>query len=153
MLKNELDGGRPVLYSAADLNSTGGHNFILDGYENLSGTILFHFNWGWDGQYKDAYYTLDKLNPSTCNFQTWLAIVGLTPAVITGPDNVCNGQTTSFSINPLPNVSYSWSVVPTGFSITSNQNSVAIKAPLSGSGNFTISAKIIDNNISPWCSE
>ena len=58
MLRGELDAARPVLYSGYDDNS-GGHAFVLDGYDTLG---MFHVNWGWGGYY-DAYYTIDSLSP------------------------------------------------------------------------------------------
>ena len=57
ILINELEQGRPVLYSAA-LDSKSGHSFIVDGYD---GDDLFHINWGWTGM-DDGYYSLSVLN-------------------------------------------------------------------------------------------
>ena len=58
MLKTELDSSRPVLYSGHD--TSGGHAFVLDGYNNSS---QFHVNWGWGG-YCDGYYAIGSLNPA-----------------------------------------------------------------------------------------
>ena len=55
-IKNHIDWGYPVLYMGT---GSGGHIFICDGY-NSSG--LFHFNWGWDGDY-DGFFSLDNLTP------------------------------------------------------------------------------------------
>ena len=57
ILQNELDNSRPVIYSGRD--STGGHSFVCDGYNNSG---LFHFNWGWKGRY-DGYFAIGSLNP------------------------------------------------------------------------------------------
>lgn len=57
LLKTELDAGRPVLY--AGFGSGGGHCFNCDGYD---ANDLFHFNWGWSGQF-DGYFDVDALNP------------------------------------------------------------------------------------------
>ena len=54
----ELNSSRPVIYDGAD--TSGGHCFICDGYNNNN---QFHFNWGWNG-YCDGYYTLSNLAPS-----------------------------------------------------------------------------------------
>lgn len=59
LLRNELDNSRPVLYSGRD--NSGGHAFVLDGYNNNG---QFHVNWGWGG-YCDGYYTMGTLNPSS----------------------------------------------------------------------------------------
>lgn len=57
MLTNELNAGRPVMFSGTD--GEGGHAFVLDGYDSLG---FYHVNWGWGG-YCDGYYTFDSLSP------------------------------------------------------------------------------------------
>ena len=57
LLTSELDVSRPMVISGHD--NSGGHAFVLDGYDTLG---FFHVNWGWGG-YCDGYYTLDSLNP------------------------------------------------------------------------------------------
>ncbi len=57
LLTAELDAARPMIISGHD--NSGGHAFVLDGYDTLG---FFHVNWGWGG-YCDGYYTLDSLNP------------------------------------------------------------------------------------------
>ena len=47
---------RPVLYSGS--SNSGGHQFIVDGYD---GNGLFHMNWGWGGM-SDGYYVLSLAN-------------------------------------------------------------------------------------------
>jgi len=59
MLKTELNANRPVYYSGS--NSSSGHAFVCDGYDN-NGT--FHFNWGWGG-YQDGYFKTSVLNPGS----------------------------------------------------------------------------------------
>lgn len=75
MIYNELAQGRPVIYSgqyienstsekknsmAPEIKSlkpeTGGHSFIIDGYENG----YFHVNWGWNGA-ADGYFLLTSM--------------------------------------------------------------------------------------------
>lgn len=58
VLREELNAGRPVLYSGQA--SSGGHAFVCDGY-NSDG--YFHFNWGWDGFY-DGYFLTTVLDPT-----------------------------------------------------------------------------------------
>jgi hypothetical protein len=58
MVRDELDAGRPVFYTAIDPNA-GGHAFVLDGYDSIG---MFHVNWGWAGHY-DAWYLIDSLAP------------------------------------------------------------------------------------------
>ncbi|MBR4339898.1 MAG: C10 family peptidase [Bacteroidales bacterium] len=62
LLKNELDAGRPILYSGS--GTEGGHAFVCDGYDNNN---YFHFNWGWNGSY-DSYYSISALNPGSRNY-------------------------------------------------------------------------------------
>ena len=59
LLRAELDSLRPVLYTGRD--TSGGHAFVLDGYNNSG---QFHVNWGWGG-YCDGYYTMGSLNPAS----------------------------------------------------------------------------------------
>ena len=50
LIYNELNEGRPVLYSG------GQHAFICDGYDTEDD--MFSFNWGWNGN-EDGYYALN----------------------------------------------------------------------------------------------
>ncbi|MDP4278325.1 MAG: thiol protease/hemagglutinin PrtT [Bacteroidota bacterium] len=59
LIKNELDAGRPILYSGS--NESGGHAFVCDGYDSDG---LFHINWGWGGS-ANGYYELSALLPSS----------------------------------------------------------------------------------------
>lgn len=59
LLRDELDAGRPVYY-AGQSSSSGGHAFVIDGY-NTDG--YFHLNWGWGGR-SDGYFAVSALNPS-----------------------------------------------------------------------------------------
>lgn len=56
-LKNELDLGRPILYTGSA--PEGGHAFVCDGYDHLQ---HFHFNFGWSGE-GDGYYPVDSISP------------------------------------------------------------------------------------------
>lgn len=57
ILMNELDAGRPVLYSGS--SKSGGHEFVCDGYDSEG---LFHFNWGWGGT-GNGYYVISVVDP------------------------------------------------------------------------------------------
>lgn len=54
MLKDELNNNRPLLYSG------GRHSYICDGYDSND---MFHFNWGWRGEYDNGWFTVDEINP------------------------------------------------------------------------------------------
>lgn len=58
LLKKDLQNGQPVVCSGYPLNGSG-HAFVCDGYD---ANDLFHFNWGWSGQY-NCYCTVDRLIP------------------------------------------------------------------------------------------
>ena len=63
MIDEDLDAARPILYDG--YGDAGGHAFVLDGRDSLG---LYHFNWGWDGNY-NGFFTLDSLSPtSTMSF-------------------------------------------------------------------------------------
>ena len=55
IIVNELDNGRPIVYTGYD--TTGGHAFVCDGYDDQQ---YFHMNWGWSGRL-DGYFRLDSL--------------------------------------------------------------------------------------------
>lgn len=57
MMKNELQEGRPILYSG--FNDEAGHSFILDGYTTDD---YYSVNWGW-GSYCNGYFLLEALEP------------------------------------------------------------------------------------------
>ena len=91
MIRAEIDGGRPVLYTGYDASA--GHAFVLDGYkemdDSLHSGLFFHVNWGWGGSY-DGYYTTDSLSPgaggiggnATYTFNEYnSAVLGIVPAV------------------------------------------------------------------------
>lgn len=65
LLRAELDAGRPVYLSGANVTNTAdgdvlsGHAFVCDGYKE-DGT--FHINWGWNGT-ANGYFALTALNP------------------------------------------------------------------------------------------
>lgn len=53
---NELSKGFPIIYGGA--SSSGGHSFVLDGYDSNG---LVHVNWGWGGS-GDGYFEVATLN-------------------------------------------------------------------------------------------
>ena len=55
-IRKDLSEGRPVLYNGQ--STTGGHEFILDGYDSEG---YYHVNWGWGGR-QDGWFMLTNLN-------------------------------------------------------------------------------------------
>ena len=64
ILKDQFELGWPCYYSGQDVEGSGGHAFVCDGYDEND---LFHFNWGWSGS-GDGYYAIDELNVSSYAF-------------------------------------------------------------------------------------
>nr|HPR32791.1 C10 family peptidase [Prolixibacteraceae bacterium] len=75
LLRNEIDNGRPIIYSGYNQSGSSGHAWVCDGY---SGSY-FHFNWGWSGS-GDGNYLLTDLTPLSHNFTyRQSALLGIEP--------------------------------------------------------------------------
>ena len=74
LIHGELSEQRPVFYSG--FGGTGGHAFIVDGYEDGR----FHINWGWNGNC-DGMFLLTNLTPyEGADFsQGQNAVIGIRP--------------------------------------------------------------------------
>jgi len=108
MLRSDLDLGRPIFYRGQ--GPSGGHAFVLDGYQ---GTNSFHFNWGWSGYY-NGYFYLTNLNPGTHTFTQYQgAIMYVYPV----SQSILTGTVTSGG-SPLSGVTIS--LVGTTLSATTN---------------------------------
>ena len=57
LIKAELSGNRPILYSG--YTTSAGHSFVFDGYD---ANDMVHVNWGWGGSY-NGYFRITALNP------------------------------------------------------------------------------------------
>lgn len=102
MLKAELDAStpRPILYSGYDTSA--GHAFVLDGYDNSN---KFHINWGWTSRY-DGNYEMGALNPGgnvpggnasgTYNFRN-VAIIGIQPISNNGTSSTVTANVSNSS--------------------------------------------------------
>jgi hypothetical protein len=60
ILKEQLDKGRPIIYSGSDEQGVNGHAFVCDGYDEEN---FYHFNFGWDGEL-DGYFSIDFIVPT-----------------------------------------------------------------------------------------
>lgn len=69
-MKSEFQMGRPVVF--AGYQNSGGHAFVLDGYDAFN---RVHVNWGWGGM-GDGYFTLSPLPMYSAGCQ---AVVGIEP--------------------------------------------------------------------------
>lgn len=87
LIYKEIQEGRPVYYTGQ--SNSGGHAFIVDGYEVHDGSGYYHLNWGWGGR-ANGFYKLSLLNPDITGqgrttFKTaydhrQFALIGLQPA-------------------------------------------------------------------------
>lgn len=59
LMKNEIDNDRPIIYGGYAADGSGGHSFVLDGYDSED---FFSVNWGWGGS-SDGYFDIDILDP------------------------------------------------------------------------------------------
>ncbi|HCM15927.1 MAG TPA: hypothetical protein DHW79_08310, partial [Candidatus Cloacimonas sp.] len=109
MLRYDLDEGCPILYYG--YGPSGGHSFILDGYNSN----IYHVNWGWGGDW-DGYYNLLFYLNYELQFSSWhAAVMNIRPA---------NSATLTGNVRSEGNAIEGASVVLEGTSysaITSNQ--------------------------------
>jgi hypothetical protein len=63
MVYNELNNNRPIYYAGSS-ESSGGHAFVIDGY-NQDGMV--HVNWGWGGK-SNGMFDISLLNPTGYEF-------------------------------------------------------------------------------------
>ena len=92
MIYDELNDGRPVLYSGCYEDGYG-HAFVVDGYENN----FFHVNWGWGGAV--AYVLMTDAEGWEGFFHHQDAIVGIQPAYADNPSRyavIDNGKMTLY---------------------------------------------------------
>jgi len=61
IIKEELSSGRPVFYGGTSDKGSGGHAFVLDGYDSQD---FVHVNWGWYGS-SNGYFRINHLDPSS----------------------------------------------------------------------------------------
>lgn len=121
ILVSNLNQRKPLYYAGwAGVQSTSGHAFICDGYQD---STYFHFNWGWGGS-SDGYFYTDNLTPGGSNFNYAQEVIPLFPDTLqnTYPD-YCNGRTVVTGIRGSiedgsgwysyqPNSSCSWLIHP-----------------------------------------
>lgn len=65
LILEELQAGRPVIYSGYDPSGNYGHAFNLDGFD---GSNSFYVNWGWGGK-NNGYFSLDNLRDGNYDYR------------------------------------------------------------------------------------
>ncbi|MFZ4520495.1 MAG: C10 family peptidase [Bacteroidales bacterium] len=114
-LQTELVAGRPIYYSG---DGTSGHAWVCDGVDNAN---LYHFNFGWDGNY-NGYYSLGNINPGGNVFtNNQQAIMGIKP---NDGSTLVTNTTWSSNMTLTTNV---W--VPDSITLTINAGAVIKFAP------------------------
>jgi hypothetical protein len=97
MLIDELEQGRPLIYSGNGNDNQAGHAFNLDGVS--ADGRYFHVNWGWSGS-MNGYFTLDDMNPGSSNFSFGQAAVfGIKPPSA-GPYDITLSETSVYDQQP-----------------------------------------------------
>lgn len=75
LVYKEIDAGRPILYTGVS-GWSGGHAFVLDGY-NQDGKV--HINWGWDGS-DNGMYDIATLSVESYSFSQYQDMcIGISP--------------------------------------------------------------------------
>lgn len=80
MIKTELDAGRPVMYGGTSDAGTGGHAFVIDGYDSAG---YVHVNWGWYGS-SNGWYMINHLDPSSLGIGAGAGGYNLDQDMVTG---------------------------------------------------------------------
>ena len=92
IIKDELHAGRPVFYGGSSDVGSGGHAFVIDGYDSAD---FVHVNWGWGGN-SNGYFMINHLDPSS------LGIGGGAGGYNLNQDMVTGIQPATFSFLHLP---------------------------------------------------
>lgn len=59
VIRNEINNGRPMLYSFR-YDASSGHAVVCDGWAEMYGERQYHINYGWGGQHT-TWYTIDNI--------------------------------------------------------------------------------------------
>ena len=94
LIKNELDEGRPVFYGGTSDTGTGGHAFVLDGYDSQD---FVHVNWGWYGN-SNGYFRINHLDPSTLGEGGGAGGYNLSQDMVTGIQPPVAGSSRDYAI-------------------------------------------------------
>ena len=96
LIQTELNGGRPIQYAGS--GASGGHTWVLDGYD---GNGFYHMNWGWGGA-DNAYFSIDALDPGSEAFDASESmIIGIQPLNIV-PSTANIQLYSAITVNPNP---------------------------------------------------
>lgn len=94
LIKDELQAGRPVFYGGTSDAGTGGHAFVIDGYDSEG---LVHVNWGWYGR-SNGYFMINHLDPSSLGEGGGAGGYNLNQDMVTGIQPAQSGSQRSHSV-------------------------------------------------------
>ena len=94
IIKDELQAGRPVFYGGTSDAGTGGHAFVIDGYDSEG---LVHVNWGWYGR-SNGYFMINHLDPTSLGEGGGAGGYNLNQDMVTGIQPAQPGSERSYSI-------------------------------------------------------
>lgn len=104
MIYDELSAGRPVLYGGSRFNSatntTGGHAYVLDGYQLTDGVGYYHVNWGWANG-SDGYFLLDVLNGYSLGQAAVVGISKTGTSISIASKDATGAGTSSYTVNSV----------------------------------------------------
>ena len=94
IIKAELDAGRPVFYGGTSHRGTGGHAFVLDGYDSAD---YVHVNWGWTGR-SNGYFMINHLDPQSLGEGGGAGGYNLSQDMVTGIRPATEGSAMSYAL-------------------------------------------------------
>lgn len=94
IIKEELSQGRPVFYGGSSDKGTGGHAFVIDGYDSQD---FVHVNWGWYGS-SNGYFRINHLDPSSLGEGGGSGGYNLSQDMVTGIRPAQSGSVRDYAI-------------------------------------------------------
>lgn len=94
IIKDELEAGRPVFYGGTSDTGTGGHAFVIDGYDSAD---YMHVNWGWYGR-SNGYFMLNHLDPTSLGEGGGAGGYNLNQDMVTGIQPARSGSARDYSL-------------------------------------------------------
>lgn len=94
IIKEELSQGRPVFYGGSSDRGSGGHAFVLDGYDSQD---FVHVNWGWYGR-SNGYFRINHLDPSSLGEGGGSGGYNLSQDMVTGIRPAQSGSARDYAI-------------------------------------------------------
>ena len=140
LIYGELRQGRPVVYGAQDSKNTGGHGFIIHGYDASTGQV--YVNWGWDG-HLDGYYDIELLNPQNYSYNKDQELLTVVPTV--GQPVVTTKYNLSITSAGNGSVTYNGNTISNNTSNYSIDEGSSVTISISPNNGYRIKSVIVNN--------